>query len=922
MSVGNLGGTPTWPDPTVMSPLDQSSEAVRRMNVSLMARPGATLSTSAPLASTSAPASAQLSGATELSMSQKLTGFGSFLATSAFAVVYAPVLVPAGLLLTASLALESLSTTPEQSGKSYKARFTQNFKDTMPIEVVFDKDDFKATKALFKTIGAALSSTGATAKAQAALERGEVVQSSAPDFVRSKMKAGDKAAEVALLHKAELEAHVLTGVPKIPVNTGRQVVSTPATYREHNNYGLTPVPGSIQTEVKGGKTYVLEYKFVDQNNKEQRVDLRGEESGAYLSSDGRIFTEERTEINNDYAYLPPSTHQGAYTIAFTDGCSWGKSAQAAAQTAAQTAQKYVDQAVLDGKIKTTQDAARIHLEAFNKAQEAIKDSSGETFGTTTIELITIVDGLAVVTSLGDPKVFVTRKQEDGTHTCVDVTQGERGLAGDATDCGGRLGSYVTVQSPDGTEIDGPDYRNLKVSIFKLQDGDMLHTVSDGVHDCLDPHTLGLSPSDCGLLETEWNLDLPAHRAATQKYMQDTFAKIVQGCKSEGDIPQAMNNYLEDVTRTQKIFMQQGGNMKNKSPSEYPGKIDHANSVHVKISLQSPRSTAPTTAASTPAASSPIASDAVRRASSNPSDPNRAASTSATSTSATFLAAQASKTTASPAVPGARTGGFTIGGGGAKKEVSENQKILKQTVETLQTKQPAYADQSESEILKILSDKYKNNDSFTREEAQCLSAANKAYPNNPDYKIEKREHPSIIIAKQAAALQEVVKNLPNDSLLRAPLQKEVEFLRQRAIALSDPNTTMPSKEELSNLQNRVQAAQWIVVQLKRDPQADLNTLAHSVATRATPFISKTTQYLQTHETALNEQISRVIGDRTVRSSEDAQEFTAELRSLAGELKSKRDKRVVGSGVETAFNQAIIALSFSAEIMNILSQTDLA
>jgi hypothetical protein len=43
-----------------------------------------------------------------------------------------------------------------------------------------------------------------------------------------------------------------------------------------------------------------------------------------------------------------------------------------------------------------------------------------------------------------------------------------------------------------------DFLNDPFSVVELSEGDLVFLVSDGVHDNLDPQTLGKKPNDCGL----------------------------------------------------------------------------------------------------------------------------------------------------------------------------------------------------------------------------------------------------------------------------------------------------------------------------------------------------------------------------------------------------------------------------------------
>jgi len=87
-------------------------------------------------------------------------------------------------------------------------------------------------------------------------------------------------------------------------------------------------------------------------------------------------------------------------------------------------------------------------------------------------------------SVGDCKCFRWSKT---ARTVEDITHGNRQNVSNASDCGGRIGPYL--------EGDLPDLRNLMTFFSFVEDGDLVLLMSDGVHDNLDPQSLGLRPRD-------------------------------------------------------------------------------------------------------------------------------------------------------------------------------------------------------------------------------------------------------------------------------------------------------------------------------------------------------------------------------------------------------------------------------------------
>ena len=94
----------------------------------------------------------------------------------------------------------------------------------------------------------------------------------------------------------------------------------------------------------------------------------------------------------------------------------------------------------------------------------------------------------------------------------EITKGNRGGL-DVRDPGGRIGPYL--------DEGRPDLRNLTLYCYPCEDADIIALVSDGVHDNLDPHMLGKSPSELGINADNDSWDHVNHDTATDKLQQFT-----------------------------------------------------------------------------------------------------------------------------------------------------------------------------------------------------------------------------------------------------------------------------------------------------------------------------------------------------------------------------------------------------------------
>lgn len=286
-------------------------------------------------------------------------------------------------------------------------------------------------------------------------------------------------------------------------------------------------------------------------------------------------------------------------VALADGCNWGKKPRDAALKASRTFCEYVKRNL--NETYTVQDAGKLFLQAIVQAHkriiEGVKDNWWDC-GTTTLiggcifETVSSFkrDGSSwafVCASVGDCKVF---RLSAKTGFISDISSLRSGNASiDATDCGGRIGPFL-----DGGK---PDFRNLDVFYEPLNEDDLVIVVSDGLHDNLDPQSLGLTPSDIGLVGDNWSADIEGLSAAKSKYMCQKISEIVYGENRQesshkinldpNEVVEKLINYAIRTTERSKVFMETFP--EQNLPVDYklfPGKLDHTSCVCVKVKKSS------------------------------------------------------------------------------------------------------------------------------------------------------------------------------------------------------------------------------------------------------------------------------------------------------------------------------------------------
>lgn len=305
--------------------------------------------------------------------------------------------------------------------------------------------------------------------------------------------------------------------------------------------------------------------------------------------------------------------QNRVVVSVADGCNWGKRPAEAAGNASSSFMRYIRS--VQSKLLTTRKAARYLIRAFAQAHDDILFGKKDFYeaGTTTMvggllveldkenfssddedngESARVQSTLSakkwgfVCASVGDCKVFHWSPRNK---TVVDVTAGNRTNPLNASDCGGRLGPHL--------EGGQPDLRNFSIFFTTCEVDDILMVMSDGVHDNLDPQTLGKTPFDLNITEskeTNWS-DLPIEQidSVKEKYREERLKEMIIECgKAENkqwqppspeDIMKKVIDYCVTLTKSSRDFMEQNPGKKLQDDYvNFPGKMDHTTFVAIRV----------------------------------------------------------------------------------------------------------------------------------------------------------------------------------------------------------------------------------------------------------------------------------------------------------------------------------------------------
>jgi len=273
-----------------------------------------------------------------------------------------------------------------------------------------------------------------------------------------------------------------------------------------------------------------------------------------------------------------------------DGCNWGERPREAAIRATQGLIEYFSKPEVQNDINDTIQAKNHLLRAVSYMHKKIiegKQDIWQAAQTTAIcgillkldENFLTDEWALVLLSVGDCKAY---HYDIRTKDVFEITYGNRRNVRDARDCGGRLGPYLNAGLPD--------LRNLEVYFHPCHAGDILIVVSDGVHDNLDPESLGLIPKDLsrfniGQYKT-WD-EVPMRDAIRVKsqYSCQYMKGMLDSCKEES--PSEYTNIIVDhcikTTDNSRKWMEQ--NPDKAEPKDYknfPGKMDHATCLSLRV----------------------------------------------------------------------------------------------------------------------------------------------------------------------------------------------------------------------------------------------------------------------------------------------------------------------------------------------------
>jgi len=242
------------------------------------------------------------------------------------------------------------------------------------------------------------------------------------------------------------------------------------------------------------------------------------------------------------------------------------------------------------KVKRFREIGNILVEALDAAHDGILEGKKDIWmaGSTTLlggVCVPLKEGAPsdwgwVGITVGDCKAFHWREKEK---VVVDLTEGNRINITDPRDPGGRIGPQIKGGAAD--------LRNMSMFYSSCDENDLIIILSDGVHDNLDPQTLGKSPKAIGLDQDEWeSVDVAVGTKAKTKFMCNLIKTfIVDPTDGETLTPKLITKqlitYCLSITAASREYMEQNPfNALEMDYSKYPGKMDHTTCMIFRVGL--------------------------------------------------------------------------------------------------------------------------------------------------------------------------------------------------------------------------------------------------------------------------------------------------------------------------------------------------
>ncbi len=301
---------------------------------------------------------------------------------------------------------------------------------------------------------------------------------------------------------------------------------------DFNNYGIVPL-----SVVRNANGAITSFEYLDKTGNQQTFQVKPQ--FPVIENDGVILLGDNrgTHENHDVVSKHLFQNGGGMLMTLCDGCGQSHSAKLAAALVVNLMTGYLRGGFaggIDEYAQTAHDALKMQFDALQEAQRCLSVQEPNEFGDTTLAQTFVKGDVLTGVFVGDAKGFILRPREGGVWQCIDLTKGDASQR-DATDSGGRLVGNAGHNPP-------PELDRIRAVSVKLEKGDVVMILSDGVSDCFDPQELR-----DGSLEMESNVAAALHELSgdqadlTQK-MEERLKQQIQARTVEEKIQHFSGNF--------------------------------------------------------------------------------------------------------------------------------------------------------------------------------------------------------------------------------------------------------------------------------------------------------------------------------------------------------------------------------------------
>lgn len=325
-------------------------------------------------------------------------------------------------------------------------------------------------------------------------------------------------------------------IPKIGVSAANSSSTLPL-FNELNNNGILVEEDQITRREGEGDAGIDRDGEIITLIPASQVTIEGktyqfpEGYGFYDPVEKRLYAEMDDARYHD-AQKVSGGGKDPIVISLADGSGHDTGARPIARRVVEVTHNYVSKNLVG--CKTTHDMLKLQLEGIKAAQKAVVDE--ELKGDTTFIQAAVVGNILTGVCLGDSKIVVFRKSDDGNWQCIDPLNSAKGSL-DVKFSGGQITGKFTDEVKS-------NFDEMSAFAMELRDGDVVMAFSDGYVDNFNPIQNKEAPPKEA---KNWEKVNPEHVEYGNKHALSKIEKVIEGSEGEKDISTKLQSFIQQNT---------------------------------------------------------------------------------------------------------------------------------------------------------------------------------------------------------------------------------------------------------------------------------------------------------------------------------------------------------------------------------------